>query len=104
MSLKIVDDSSFDKEVLKSETPVLVDFSAAWCGPCKRQLPVLEEAQNEYNESVKFVKIDVDDSPETAAKFKVRSIPTIILFKQGVPSKNHTGLMSKSVLQKFISE
>lgn len=104
MSLKIVDDESFDQEVLKSETPVLVDFSATWCGPCKRQLPVLEEAQNEYNESVKFVKIDIDDSPESATKFRVRSVPTIMLFKKGLPVKNHVGLISKSVLEKFLSE
>jgi thioredoxin 1 len=104
MSLKIVDDSSFDKEVLKSDLPVLVDFSATWCAPCKKQLPVLEEAQNEYKDSVKIVKIDIDDSPESAGKFRVRSVPTIMLFKHGVPVKNHVGLISKPALQKFLNE
>lgn len=104
MSVKIVDDGSFDKEVLKSDLPVLVDFSATWCGPCKKQLPILEAAASEYKDSIKFVKIDIDDSPESAAKFRVRSVPTIILFKQGVPVKNTVGMMSKSALQIFLNE
>lgn len=104
MSLKIVDDDSFDKEVLKSDLPVLVDFSATWCGPCKKQLPILEEAATEYKDSVKFVKLDIDDSPESTAKFRVKGVPTLILFKSGEPVKNTVGMISKSSLQKFLSE
>lgn len=104
MSIKIVDDVSFENEVLKSDVPVLVDFSATWCGPCAIQLPILEEAAETYKNTVKFVKIDIDDSPESASKFRIRSVPTIILFKQGAPIKSTVGMMSKSSLQKFLSE
>lgn len=103
MSLKIVDDSSFEQEVLKSDQVVVVDFSATWCGPCQRQLPILEAASEEHK-TIKFVKIDVDDSPTTAAKFKIRSVPNMLLFKQGQVVKSYVGLMSKSALEKFLSE
>lgn len=102
--LKTVDEDSFKKEVLDSEIPVLVDFSAVWCGPCKKQLPILEELAVEYQDTVKFVKLDIDDSPSIASQFKVRSIPTIMLFNKGKDIKVQIGMTSKSVLKKFIDE
>jgi thioredoxin 1 len=102
--LKTVDEDSFKKEVLDSEIPVLVDFSAVWCGPCKKQLPILEELAVEYQDTVKFVKLDIDDSPSIASQFKVRSIPTIMLFNKGKDIKVQIGMTSRSVLKKFIDE
>lgn len=101
--IKEINDDSFENEVLKSEIPVLVDFFAQWCSPCARQLPILEEVAVTEKDFVKIVKVDIDESPSTATEFKVRSIPTLILFKQGKPVKNNTGLMSKSAVQKFLN-
>lgn len=103
-TLKMVDEDSFKEEVLDSETPVLVDFSAVWCGPCKRQLPILEELSAEYRGAVKFVKVDIDDSPTIASQFRVRSIPTLILFKGGKETKTQIGIAVKASLKKFIDE
>jgi len=102
--LKMVDEQSFKEEVLNSEVPVLVDFSAVWCGPCKRQLPVLEELSADYKDTVKFVKLDIDDSPSIASQFRIRSVPTMILFKAGEASKTHIGMINKASLKKFIDE
>ena len=92
-----VTDATFDSEVLKSSTPVLVDFWAEWCGPCKMISPVLEEIADERN--LRVVKLNVDDNQETAAKYQVLSIPTMILFKNGQVAKKIIGAYPKKRLE-----
>ena len=78
-------DSSFENDVIKSQIPVLVDFWAPWCGPCKAIAPILEEIATEFNGKIKIVKVNVDDNPKVPAQFSIRAIPTLIIFKSGVP-------------------
>ncbi len=78
-----VTDTTFEQEVLKSNIPVVVDFWAVWCGPCKMIAPIMEELAQEYDGRVKFTKLDVDHNPNTAVKFGIRSIPTVLFFKNG---------------------
>jgi thioredoxin 1 len=100
MSAKITDvtDASFQAEVIESETPVLVDFWAPWCGPCRVVAPVLEEIANERDD-LRIVKLNVDDNQQTAANFEVLSIPTLILFKQGQVAKKVIGAYPKKRLE-----
>ena len=93
-----VNDSNFEEEVLKSDTPVLVDFSATWCGPCKKLEPVVQEIAGEYDGRLKVVKIDVDKARLTAAKYAVMSVPTVFIFNEGQVKDQHIGLASKSTL------
>lgn len=93
-----VSDSNFESEVLKSNVPVLVDFWATWCGPCKMIAPVVEEIAKEYAGKVKVVKVDVDSNPETSMKFSIRSIPTIMIFKGGKVVEQLIGAMPKKNL------
>jgi thioredoxin 1 len=97
-SLSEVTDNNFDAEVLESETPVLVDFWAPWCGPCRVVGPVLEEIAGE-REDLRIVKLNIDDNQQTAARFQVLSIPTMILFKGGQPVKTVIGAYPKQRLQ-----
>ncbi len=97
-----VSDTSFEDDVLKSDVPVLVDFWAAWCGPCKMIAPILDDIANEYEGKVKVCKIDVDANNDTPAKFGVRGIPTLILFKNGNAEATKVGALSKTQLTAFI--
>lgn len=89
---------NFDKEVLKSETPVMVDFWAEWCGPCKMFAPLLDEIDSEFGSKIKVCKLDVDSSPEISAKYSVFSIPTLIFFKNGAPFEKLVGMQSKKTV------
>ncbi len=93
-----VDDSNFESEVVKSNHPVLVDFSATWCGPCKKLEPVVEEIAGDYDGRLKVVKVDVDKAPNTAAKFAVLSVPTLLLFNEGQVRDQVTGLVPKRAI------
>jgi thioredoxin 1 len=95
-------DGSFDTDVVNNTKPVLVDFWAEWCGPCKMIAPLLDEAADEYADKLDIVKLNVDENPITGAKFGVRSIPTLILFKDGALQAQKLGAMSKSQLAEFI--
>lgn len=101
-SIQTISDDSFEKEVIESSVPVLVDFWAQWCGPCKALAPVLEELAPKYDGKVKFVKLDVDHNPSTPPKFGVRGIPTLILFKDGQVKATQVGLLNKADLSKFL--
>ena len=95
-------DSSFEADVLGSDKPALVDFWAAWCGPCKMIAPLLDEAADEYADRLAVVKLNVDENPNIAQKFGIRSIPTLILFKDGTVQAQKLGAMSKSQLTEFL--
>ena len=95
-------DSNFEADVLNSDKPALVDFWAEWCGPCKMIAPILDEAANEYADKMSVVKLNVDESPNVAQKFGIRSIPTLMLFKDGAVQAQKLGAMSKSQLVEFL--
>jgi len=97
-----VTDSTFDNEVIKSELPVLLDYWAEWCGPCKMIAPILDDIANEYGGKIKVAKINIDDNPNTPAKFGVRGIPTLMIFKSGSIEATKVGALSKSQLSAFI--
>ena len=99
-----VSDASFSTDVLSSNKPVLVDFWAAWCGPCKMVAPVLEEIASERADRLTIAKLDVDANPETARDFQVVSIPTMILFKDGQPVKRIVGAKGKAALLRELSD
>ncbi|MCB0350664.1 MAG: thioredoxin [Bdellovibrionales bacterium] len=103
MGTQTVTDSSFDAEVLKSGTPVLVDFWAEWCGPCRGLAPKLEEIANEMNGKVRVVKINIDENPGVPSQFGIRSIPTMILFKGGQNVEQILGNLPKENIVEMIS-
>jgi len=99
-----VADSVFDKEVMESEVPVLVDFWAPWCGPCRALSPVIEEISNDYEGSVKVGKVNVDENPQTTMKFRIISIPTLIVFKNGEVAEQIVGAVPKSEIEKVLNK
>ncbi|CDZ76199.1 Thioredoxin-1 [Legionella massiliensis] len=101
-NIKVITDSNFEQDVLNSGKPVLVDFWAEWCGPCRALTPILEEVAANHSESITFAKINIDENPETPSKYGVMSIPTLILFKNGQVEAVKMGLLSKSQLSAFI--
>jgi thioredoxin 1 len=99
-----VTDGNFDSEVLKSELPVLVDFWAPWCGPCRAMGPIIDELSAEYADQVKICKMNVDENSASPSKFGIRAIPTLILFKNGEVVDQTTGAVSKSSIKDMIAK
>ena len=99
--LQLTDDT-FEQDVIKSSDPVLVDYWAEWCGPCKMIAPILEEIASEYNGRIKVAKLNIDDNPQTPPKYGIRGIPTLMLFKNGDIAATKVGALSKSQLTAFI--
>jgi len=97
-----VTDESFDSDVLQSETPVLVDYWAEWCGPCKIIAPILDEVSSEYTDKLRIAKLDVDQNQATSMKYGIRGVPTLMLFKEGNIVATHVGALTKSQLTAFI--
>jgi thioredoxin 1 len=96
--VRVFNDQNFDEEVLKSPVPVLVDFGATWCGPCKALAPIVDQVADELDGKVKVGKVDIDDSPITAGKFGVRGVPTVMVFKAGELTAQYVGLTTKQRL------
>ncbi|HEX8533321.1 MAG TPA: thioredoxin TrxA [Allosphingosinicella sp.] len=102
MATKNVTDDTFQQDVISADKPVLVDFWAEWCGPCRMIAPALEEISNELGEKVTVAKLNIDDNPDAPAKYGVRGIPTMILFKNGQPAATKVGAAPKSALQSWL--
>lgn len=103
-NVRVFNDDNFDQEVLKSDLPVIVDFTATWCGPCKALAPIIEQLANELDGKVRVGKLDVDDAPATAGKYGIRGVPTVMVFKQGQRAAQHVGLTTKQKLAELIGQ
>jgi|TARA_B100001971_G_scaffold154387_1_gene143708 thioredoxin 1 len=100
--IKVVSDASFEKEVVNSSKPVLVDFWAEWCGPCKVLSPILDEIANEYDDRITIAKVNVDENTQIPPKYGIRGIPTMLLFKDGIVEATKVGVLSKTNLSAFL--
>ena len=100
--IKYVSDASFEQDVLKSDGPVLVDYWAEWCGPCKMIAPILDEVARDYGDKVRVVKVNVDENQSIPARYGIRGIPTLMLFRNGAVVETKVGAMSKSQLTQFL--
>lgn len=100
---KQIKDNEFESEVLNSKLPVIIDFWAEWCGPCRMLAPILDQLSEEMEGKVKIVKMNIDENPETPSKFGVRGIPTMLLFKEGKQISTKVGVQPKNVLQEWIN-
>ena len=97
-------DKTFEKDVIKSDVPVLVDFWAEWCGPCRQLAPIVDEVSKELKDKVSVFKVNIDENPDSPAKYNVRGIPTLILFKDGAPAATKVGALPKSAIIDWIAE
>ena len=104
MGISNTSDKDFEENVNHSDLPVLIDFWAEWCGPCKMIAPILEELAEELDGKIKIVKIDVDNNNQTAMKYSIRTIPTLMIIKEGAVQAQHIGAASKSQIQEFINQ
>jgi thioredoxin 1 len=104
MSLTVLNDENFNAEVLESDVPVMVDFYATWCGPCKALSPIVEKLAGEYGEKLKVGKLNIDEAPQTPGQFAVRAVPTIVFFKGGEAVDTVVGLKKESELRSRIDE
>jgi thioredoxin 1 len=104
MSVTNITNDNFDAEVLQAEQPVLVDFWAEWCGPCKAIAPILDQIADEYKGRLNLVKLDVEENQNIAMKYGVRSIPTLMLFKDGLVEVQHVGMLSKEQLNQLLDQ
>jgi len=104
MSIHAVNDKNFEAEVINADGPVLVDFWAEWCGPCKSLMPIIEDIANEMKDQVKIVKINIEDAPETPTKYGLRGVPTLMLFKGGKVVDTRVGGMPKTQLTDWLKD
>lgn len=95
-------DANFEQEVLKSDRPVLVDFTATWCGPCKALAPIVDKIAEEFSDKYKIGKLDIDDAPQTARKYGIKGVPTVMVFKGGTTAGQHVGLTNREKLLQML--